>query len=85
MSDTKKGIQEGPPLYMETLLTPSQWRISLRVYKTIHMTEPRPLSEFKPLEFKCRYRMGEMLTPDEIRVINTNLDIIKQRAGLSLL
>lgn len=83
MSEGKKGIQEGPPLYMETLLSWDEWRSNLKNYKTCHLEMPRTLSEFKAGEFKCRYRMGGGLDEAEILLINNRLHKMRQEAGVS--
>jgi len=79
----EKRIEEGPPLYMESLLDSDAYSAMSRLYRnTYKNTSPRHLFDFKEGEFKCRYRMGFPLLPEEIISINNNLDYIKQHAGI---
>lgn len=73
-----KKIEEGPPIYMESLMTLKEWKERMRLHpNTSHEKEPRSLVEFKAGEFKCRYRMGLSPTTEEATSINDNLAYIK--------
>lgn len=81
MSDDKKakGIEEGPPIYMESLLNSIEYMTMSKKYRnTYNRGFTRPLSDFKPNEFKCRYRMGAYLHLDEIRIINQRIDQLRE-------
>lgn len=75
----EKKIQEGPPIYMESLLEWYDYKLQVRVYpNTYNRPMPRNLSDFAPNEFKCRYNMGEGLTTEEIVVINKRIDQLRE-------
>jgi len=74
--DVKKKIEEGPPLFMESLLSPREFKENRKRYKTCHLEAQRPLSDFKPGEFKCRWRMGGNLTTEEVVGINKTIDYL---------
>lgn len=81
--DIKKKIEEGPPLFMESLMSAQEFRENKRRYpKTQHLEVVRPLSAFKEGEFKCRYRMGAPLLSEEIASVNYNLDYLRKKAGI---
>lgn len=76
----EKRIEEGPPLFYESCLSPQEWRQAHKFYpNTVRVPEYiRTLDHFAPNEFKCRYRMGGKLTLDEIRIINQRMDELKK-------
>lgn len=74
----EKKSREGPPIYMESLLSVSEYFECSRMYPNTYMNRVwRNLGEFKPNEFKCRYRMGGNLTSEEIVIINKRIDELK--------
>lgn len=40
MSDIKKGIKEGPPIWVESLMTKEEWKICAKKYSTYNSSEP---------------------------------------------
>lgn len=77
-----KGIEEGPPIYMESLLNAGDYFTCSNIYKgTYRHRAHRTLSEFALGLFKCRYRMGGGLTTEEITHINKEIDELREKLG----
>lgn len=70
----KPKIEEGPPIYMESCLSAIDYNMCAHLYKTYRAYNPRTLDMFKPGLFKCRYKMGDYLTTEEIIRINKLID-----------
>lgn len=71
----EKKSKEGPPLYIESLLSgPEYAKVSKIFPNTWQSSTYRGLDSFAPNEFKCRYRMGGTLNQEEITIINKRLD-----------
>lgn len=79
-----KSLEEGPPLYIESLLSLTEYAECSRKYpNTYKHSRPRTLDKFKEGEFKCRYRMGLSPTQEEIESINYNLDYLRTKLNLN--
>lgn len=78
----EKRIEEGPPIYVESLMTPEEIKERCRKYPTSHITELRTLSDFKPGLMKWRWRMGLTLLPSEIEVFNREIEKLRKENGL---
>lgn len=80
-----KGIEEGPPIFIESLMDIRDWIDRLHEYpNTSHEKMPRGLEHFKENLMKWRWRMGGYLTTQEIKHINTELEtLIKTKVLLN--
>lgn len=72
----------GLPMYVESLMTYEEWRKARVLFpKTYVQTNGyQYLHRPKPNTFKWRHRMGEKLSPEEIRVFNERLEEIKNKS-----
>jgi hypothetical protein len=78
-----KGLEEGPPIYIESLLSPLEYMENSRRYKTYRSNRPlHNLSDYDPSLFRWRWRMGLSLLPEEIANINYNLAYLREQAGI---
>ena len=81
--EKKGGIQEGPAIYIESILSLKEFSEMPRLFpNTCHLKQPRQMSEFESGEFKWRYGMGYNLSSDEIKLINKRLADILTKAGI---
>lgn len=71
---------EGEQIYIESLLSVEEYRQMSRKYPNAYRSPIQP--GYFHSEFDWRYKMGQSLIPDEIRVINMRLDAIKRAGGL---
>ncbi len=69
-------IKEGPRIFIDTLLSGKDYRECARKYPN-SFKSPEPAPYFKS-EFDWRYRMGEAITPAEIKAINLNLEKLRE-------
>lgn len=73
---------EGLPMYVESLLTPAEWKENMKKYpSTCHLTYDYAHRE-KPNTFKWRKGMGAVIPLQERENYNKNLDLIFKNAGL---
>lgn len=69
---------EGPPMYVESLLTLIEWKESMRNYpSTSHITYEHAHRE-KPNPFKWRKGMGANISQQERERCNKNLELIRK-------
>ena len=61
MSDKPKGIQEGPPIWVESILTREQWKARCKIYQTSNKPESPEYDETCYKGGKWRAGMGNML------------------------
>lgn len=80
MSDKPQGIKEGPPIWVESLMTRPEWRERKRKYKTSIIDEPVEYDASYHKGGKWRQGMGYSLSLEEIRNINSNLEYLKSLA-----
>jgi hypothetical protein len=81
--EKKGGIQEGPAIYIESILSLKEFSEMPRLFpNTCHLKQPRQMSEFESGEFKWRLGMGNVLSADEIKLINKRIDDMMKKAGL---
>lgn len=76
MSENKpKGIEVGPPIYIESCMNEKEYRIIKSKYNTL---SGRYLSYVDPQElgYKWRFGMGNSLTAVETDNINSNIDYL---------
>lgn len=74
MSEKKKGLQEGPPIWVESLMTREQWATRHKQFPTSVQKEP---PEFFKSDYEWRWNMGKGLTESEIINVNKNLDYLR--------
>lgn len=71
----KKKSTEGPPIWVESLMTREEWKQNVRNYpKTCHISEPVEYNPNYHKGGKWRDRMGRGYTPEEIRKIGETID-----------
>lgn len=78
----EKRIQEGPAIYVESLMTAKEVKERCKLYGSSTKSELRSLAEFEVGEMKWRYRMGESVTEEEIKIINARIEEVMRKAKL---
>lgn len=75
MSEVKQGIKEGPPIWVESLMTAEEIEECRKKYSTYS-------DKFKMVDFdtheRWRYGMGRGLSATEIKNVNTNLEKLRK-------
>lgn len=80
MSEQEKKTTLGEPMYVESLMTPQEWKDNMMRYpSTSHLFFSR-MNKGKTNSFKWRFGMGGGLSPTEIANINSNLDYLLKKA-----
>lgn len=74
-------MEAGKPIWVESLMSLSEYSEQARKYPNVYGNGNKPRLEFE-CEFKWRKGMGAKLPNTEIESINSNLDYIKKHAGL---
>lgn len=70
-----KGIEEGKPIFIESLFTPVEYVDAHKLHpNTVKTWSGRAVSKFEPGHMRWRYKMGASLSPEEITHINKELD-----------
>lgn len=80
MSDKKKGIQEGDPIWIESILSKKEYAETSKKFPSTFTKGYEPPMFFKS-EFEWRYRMGSSLSLDEIKNINSNIDYLLKKVS----
>jgi len=79
----KKESTEGPPMYVESLMSREDWRENTKTYDTCNIPEPPEESDPKyKNKFKWRKGMGANLTAQEIRTVNLRIDAVIAKSKL---
>ena len=71
----KKGLEEGPPMWVESLMTREEWNKEYKKNKGKTAKLARPPDE-SLYEVKWRKGMGNVLSEKEIKNINGNIDYL---------
>lgn len=79
MSDQKKQSTEGEPMYVESLMTPTEWQERMKRYPNTSTEYFTRVNRNKTNSFKWRFNMGGTLSSTEIANINRNLDYLLQK------
>lgn len=75
-------LQEGKPIWVESLMTPVELKEYAKKYSTCQATRNgETFPEFE-CEFKWRKGMGANLSAEEINLINSRIDSILRKAGI---
>lgn len=74
-------LQEGEPIWVESLMTEQEIAECRRKYSTYNYSF-RPLADFTTSEFRWRWRMGAGLYPQEIKLMNSRIDELLEKAGI---
>ena len=73
----KKGIKEGPPIWVESIMNPAEYKESHKKFPSTTLTSMAPpYEENYHSGGKWRAGMGGNLYPHEIRNINGNIDYL---------
>lgn len=75
----EKKIEEGPPIYIESLMTSQEVKERCRTYPTSHVVRLSTLVDFAPGLMKWRWRMGLTLLPSEIVVFNREIENLRKK------
>lgn len=71
----KKKSTEGPPIWVESLMTREEWKENVRKFPTTcHIPEPVEYNPNYHKGGKWRDRMGRGYTPEEIIKMNKTMD-----------
>lgn len=77
MSETKpKGIEVGPAIYVESLMTDQEIKHYSKIYKTYCTSCPKPGATSQE-SYRWRAGMGKSLTATEIINVNKNIEYLK--------
>ncbi len=79
MSEGKSRLQEGPPIWVESLMTPEE-------HRQAHKDHPTTVKKSTPIAYDPSYHrggtwregMGGGLTPEEIAINNKNIDNLRK-------
>jgi hypothetical protein len=69
-------MKQGEPIWVESLLTPQEWKELKNKYSTYSTDKPTP---FFAGEFYWRWRMGEYLKEEEEKLINQRIDAVLKK------
>lgn len=75
---SEKGIKEGPPIWVESLMTAAEWRERHKKFPTSPEKEP---PQFNPKHYeggRWRAGMGSTLSKEQIEKINKGIDEIRE-------
>jgi hypothetical protein len=72
-------MKEGKPIWVESLLTPQEWKYYKNKYSTYSSDKPPELFEG---DFYWRRGMGEGFTTEEIRITNARIDAVLEKFRL---
>lgn len=72
MSDQKKRIEEGPPIWVESIMTPEEWKARFKTWSGTHREVIQYDSNYHK-GGKWRAGMGKGFTPEEIADFNKKL------------
>lgn len=76
MSEKKpKGLEEGPPIWVETLMTKQEWDERRKKYPTSTRKEP---PQFFKSDYEWRWNMGKPLSADQIMLANSNIERLRE-------
>ncbi len=76
-----KGIEEGPPMWVESTMTSQEWKEQAKIRKTYsHKSAPPDPSRYS---LYWRKGMGAFLKQDEINNINFNIDFLLKTNKIS--
>jgi hypothetical protein len=67
------------PIWVESCLTPEDWKICKNEYSTYSLDAQPPMF---PCHFMWRWGMGKGLSAESIKKLNFNLDEIKRKGGI---
>ena len=84
MADNQKSTV-GPPIYVESLLTDSEYRECARKYTSTYNSPDKPLlndPKFKDAPYRWRYKMGVQISEHEIKSFNKNMESLKEHLRL---
>ena len=76
----KKGIKEGPPIWVETLLSSEEWKQNTVNYPSTCHLKTAPM--FFKSDFEWRYRMGKNLDEKEVLNVNNNIEYLMKNADV---
>ena len=75
-------MQEGKPIWTESLLTDKEYEEMSKKYPTTYSKGGKKISMYD-CEFKWRFGMGACLNTEEIKLINSRMDFILKSAGIN--
>lgn len=79
MSEQERKTTLGDPMYVESLMTQSEWSERRRNYPSSSHLHYHEVNRLKTNSFKWRFGMGASLTLEEIKNTNGNLDYLLQK------
>jgi hypothetical protein len=78
MSDQKKRLEEGPPIWVESTMTREEWKARYKKYPTSTQPEPTQYDPSYHKGGKWRDRMGAGYTNEEIVSMCKALDNLRE-------
>lgn len=73
-----QGIKEGPPIWVESLMTPTEWKERYKKFPSSQAKEP---PQYNPTHYKggtWRAGMGRVLSAEEIIRTNKGIDELRK-------
>lgn len=86
MSEKRKGIEEGPPIWVESVLSPEEYSEAAKKYPSV-FTNGSKATQYSPNHHKggkWRNGMGANLKEEEIKNINHNIDYLLSKVDESV-
>lgn len=79
MEKAQARLEEGPPIYVESLMDANEFRARCYVYESSWRKVARSIYEFSFGLMRWRWNMGKGLTEEEIAKFNTEIDGLLRR------
>ncbi len=70
-------MQEGKPIYVESLLSDNDYAEMSKKYPQSYTKGGKKIAVFE-CDFKWRYKMGNTLSPEEVKAINRGIEEIRK-------
>lgn len=77
---SEKGIQEGPPIWIESILSNEEWKKRLKTYPNTSHLKEKP--QFFKSDYEWRWGMGASLPKETIDLFIRRIDDVLKKAGL---
>jgi hypothetical protein len=75
-----KGIEEGPPIWVESVLSNEDWKDTYKKYPNTHNLKEKPA--FFKSDYEWRYRMGAGIPQDQIDLITKRFDTMLKMVNI---
>lgn len=80
--DKPKGLEEGPKIWIESLLSPQEWKECKKIHPKTYKLNGPPF--FFKSDYEWRHKMGASLDAEKIRNIIGNIDYLLKKHELEV-